>query len=277
MHYLYNNPAVNDSLYLYSCGFDATSPGHTYGPTVRSGFMLHYILSGNGVFTSGGKAWPLHQGDFFFIAPGEIIKYEASQTTPWSFFWMGFRGSLVKHYLQRCRLSPQEPVFHESQAGIIKNLFSEIIEISVLGANSDILLTSRLTEIIYLLCQTFPSEAHSALRNPKRIAIQAMQYMRNHYDRNIRIDEIACYLNIDRTYLHRLFTQEFRQSPKEYLTRVRMDKAQALLINTQYAIATIALSVGYQDALLFSKVFRHHVGVSPTDYRKSRQKNAAPR
>ncbi|POP42200.1 hypothetical protein CHU32_21385 [Superficieibacter electus] len=54
------------------------------------------------------------------IAPGEIIKYEASQATPWSFFWMGFRGSLVKHYLQRCRLSPQEPVFHESQAGIIK-------------------------------------------------------------------------------------------------------------------------------------------------------------
>lgn len=275
LNYLYNNPFANDALYLYSCGFDATAPGHTYGPTVRSGFMLHYILSGNGVFTSNGCTWPLHQGDFFFITPGEIIKYEADKTTPWAFYWMGFRGTLITHYLQRCKLSSTNPVFHESQAGIIKNTFSEIIEISTLGTNSDILIAAKLTDIIYLLCQNFPVEDEAPSHSPKKIAIQAMQYIRNHYDRNIKIEEIARYLNIDRTYLHRLFIQEFQCSPKEYLTRIRLDKARALLLNTRYSIATIAFSVGYQDALLFSKVFRHATGFSPSEYRQQKAKNAA--
>ncbi len=275
MNYLYNNSFANDSLYFYSCGFDATAPGHTYGPTVRSGYMLHYVLSGKGIFTSGGQDWALHQGDFFFIAPGEIIKYAADATTPWAFFWMGFRGSLVTNYLQRCKLSPTNPVFHENQAGIIKNLFSEIIEVSVLNSNTDILLTAKMTEMLYLLCHNFPADEPYIPRSPKRIAIQAMQYIRNHYDRNIKIEDIARYLNIDRTYLHRLFSQHFQHSPKEYLTRVRLDKAQALLLSTQYSVATIAFSVGYQDALLFSKVFRNATGLSPTDYRQQKQRNAA--
>lgn len=268
MNYLYNNPFANDSLYLYSCGFDATGPRHIYGPTVRSGFMLHYILSGSGEFTSANKVWSLRQGDFFFIVPGEIIKYEADCKMPWSFYWMGFRGTLVTELLQRCRLSAENPVFHENQPGRIKNAFSEIIEISTLGGDSDILITAKLIEILYLLCHQFPINDDITPQNPKRIAVQAMQYIRNHYDRNIKIEEVAHYLNIDRTYLHRLFVQEFQKSPKEYLTRIRIDKAKMLLLDTGYSIATIAFSVGYQDALLFSKVFRNATGYTPSEYRQ---------
>ena len=48
-----------------------------------------------------------------------------------------------------------------------------------------------------------------------------------------------------------------------------MDKAKEFLEETTDSIQDIALSVGYNDALAFSKMFRHIVGVSPSQYRKS--------
>lgn len=270
MRYLYNNPNIDDAMYLYSCGFDTTKPGHVYGPTVRSGYMLHYIISGSGIFTSGGHTWPLHKGDLFFIEPGRQIKYEASRSTHWAFFWMGFRGSLVEKYLQRCMLSASNPVFNETEAGIVKNLFSEIIEVSILEQETDILLNAKLMEVLYQLCLYFPKTPAKKGIERNKIAVQSLQYIRNHYDTAMKIEDVAAYFNIDRTWLHRQFRKEFAMSPKAYLTKLRMNKAAELLINTRFPIATIAISVGYQDPLLFSKIFRHTTGLSPSDFRQQK-------
>lgn len=269
MRYLYNNPYTNDALHLYSCGFDVTAPNHIYGPTVRSGYMLHYILSGAGRFTSENRTWSLSKGDFFFIEQGKQIQYCASETTPWAFFWMGFRGFLATEYLQRCTLSAHNAVFNEAQAGIIKNIFSEIIEVSAIEQDADILVNARLMELLYHLCRLFPAKhsANASLKN--KIAVQTMQYIRNHYDSILKIEDIAANLNVDRSWLHRQFKKEFHISPKEYLTRLRINKAAELLCNTQYPVSIIASSVGYADALLFSRIFRNATGLSPSDYRKN--------
>jgi transcriptional regulator GlxA family with amidase domain len=58
-------------------------------------------------------------------------------------------------------------------------------------------------------------------------------------------------------------------SPQEYLMQVRMKHACDLLKETDLPIKMIASSVGYENALTFSKIFKHKEGVSPLDYRKN--------
>ncbi len=270
MRYFFNNHCENKQLYLYSGGYDPTVKGHTYGPTVRSGYMLHYIYSGKGVFTSEGREFKLQEGDFFFIEPNRIIKYEADLTNPWAFYWIGFRGELVAEYLKRTSLSWFKPIFNIDKGTPIKDRMSEIIELSFIKEDNDLLLNAKLLEILHHLSVLFPSEEKSNNSSKKNILfVQALQFIRNNYETDIQISELADSLAIDRTYLHRLFKQELNMSPKEYLTEVRIRKAKELLTNTDYPINTIAQSVGYEDPQQFSKVFKQNTNLTPSSFRRN--------
>ena len=86
---------------------------------------------------------------------------------------------------------------------------------------------------------------------------------------NIQISDIAEYIGITRSYLFHIFKQNLNIAPKEYLLQYRMDKAKEFLEETRDSIQDIASNVGYHDSLAFSKMFRHVVGESPSQYRKA--------
>lgn len=66
----------------------------------------------------------------------------------------------------------------------------------------------------------------------------------------------------------RLFHQKFDISPKQYLLSIKLKKAAGLLQSTNLPVSTIAASVGFIDALAFSKKFSKTYHCSPTQYRK---------
>lgn len=269
MKYVFNNHLENKYLYLYSGGYEPTKESHVYGPTVRSGYMLHYIHSGEGTFTSGNKQYTLHEGDFFFIEPNKIIKYEASSTNPWAFYWIGFKGILVDDYLKRTSISTFNPVFNIKKGSVIKDKLSEIIEIALIKEDDDLFLNAKLLELFYHLSILFPNREEEERKNRKNILFaQALQYIRNNFESPIEISEIARLLSIDRTYLHRLFKQELGIGPKEYLTDVRIRKAKELLKTTDYPINIISQSVGYEDTQQFAKVFKRIVNTTPSKFRE---------
>ena len=57
-------------------------------------------------------------------------------------------------------------------------------------------------------------------------------------------------------------------SPQKYLINFRLNQACKLMKNTELSIAEISRSVGYQDPLYFSKLFKKEKGLSPSKYRK---------
>ncbi|MGO2890796.1 AraC family transcriptional regulator [Enterococcus devriesei] len=267
MGYFFNNTIENQQIYLYSGGYDPTEKGHTYGPTVRSGYMLHYIYSGKGIFSVNGRNYHLKAGDFFFIEPDKLIKYEADQDDPWAFYWIGFRGELVKEYLTRTSISANYPIFTSKNNQQIKDILSEIIEISLISEENDLLLNVKLLEILYQLTRCFPAETSSARNKKNTMFMKAAQYIQNNYERDLQISELSKSLSIDRSYLHRLFIKELGIGPKEYLTNVRIRKAKELLKQSDLPVKVIAYSVGYENTQQFSRVFKKIVGISPKEFR----------
>ena len=53
------NTEESDDLYVYCCGLSQTESGHSFGPALKPHFMIHFVLSGKGSFTIGGKKYPL--------------------------------------------------------------------------------------------------------------------------------------------------------------------------------------------------------------------------
>ena len=267
MNFLFNNTNTNPYLSVYTVGYEETQPSHSYGPAVRSGYMLHYIYKGRGTFTCQGKIYSLKAGDFFFISPQATIQYQAHETDPWAYYWFGFRGDLAQHYLKDTAISSDNPVFSDNDP--IKSLMNKLIEISLISESNDIMLNTCLLEILNQLNLDFPSQNKQVTQATHNLIVaKAISFMTNNYETNIRITDIANHLAIDRTYLHRLFVQEIGQAPKTFLTNIRLRKAKELLRSTKLPIKNIAYSIGFEDSGNFSKLFKHEFGMSPGDFRK---------
>jgi len=41
--------------FVYTCGYETCSPGHSYGPILRSGYLIHYVLSGCGIYRARAR------------------------------------------------------------------------------------------------------------------------------------------------------------------------------------------------------------------------------
>jgi AraC-like DNA-binding protein len=101
---------------------------------------------------------------------------------------------------------------------------------------------------------------------------QAVRWLSFQYAEQISIEELSRRLGYHRTHLSKMFKQVTGVSPMQFLLKVRMERAKELLVGEIYlSIDQIASSVGYGDALYFSKQFRKTFGVSPTEYRSRRR------
>ncbi|WP_444875694.1 AraC family transcriptional regulator [Streptomyces griseicoloratus] len=78
---------------------------------------------------------------------------------------------------------------------------------------------------------------------------------------------LAAESGVSRALFAKRFTEVMGRPPLTYLTECRMDEAEALLSDTDLAIAQIAKSVGYADAFGFSAAFKRHRGMSPSVFR----------
>lgn len=74
-------------------------------------------------------------------------------------------------------------------------------------------------------------------------------------------------------HFHRRFRAAFGQTPHDYLVRLRLARARALLRATEMPVTEVCLEVGFESLGSFSALFHRHVGVSPTAYRRRMRSN----
>jgi AraC family transcriptional regulator of arabinose operon len=100
----------------------------------------------------------------------------------------------------------------------------------------------------------------------------ALQYIKLNYD-SIKVQDIADYIGINRSYLTTIFKKQLHVSPQEYLMRYRLNIAANQLATTSLSIQEIATDIGYHNPLTFSKIFKQEFGVSPKHYREEKRQS----
>jgi AraC-like DNA-binding protein len=94
------------------------------------------------------------------------------------------------------------------------------------------------------------------------------RFLRDHMAQSLDLEQLAAFSQVSRATLVRLFRKETRQSPVQYVTRLRINRARELLQRTRMPIASIALAVGISDPYYFSRLFKTHTSFSPRQFRK---------
>ena len=91
-------------------------------------------------------------------------------------------------------------------------------------------------------------------------------HLQEHIDEDISHDVIAAKYRIHPGYLSRLFKQEMGETLSEYILRIKIERAAALLKQGKYKIGEIASMVGYSAPSYFSIIFKKYTGHSPREY-----------
>ena len=105
---------------------------------------------------------------------------------------------------------------------------------------------------------------------------QAQQYFQEHYNEDIQIKDYAKSRSMSVSWFLRSFKEFVGQPPAQYLLTLRMNNAVSLLETTDYNVTEISAIIGYDNALYFSRLFKKHKGVSPSEYRRLFQKKSSP-
>jgi two-component system response regulator YesN len=90
----------------------------------------------------------------------------------------------------------------------------------------------------------------------------------NYRDVTLSLKSIARHINMSACYFSVIFKKETGITYINYLTGIRVDKAKALLLNSNMKVYEIAYEVGYDNPTYFSTLFKKITGVSPFDYKK---------
>jgi len=109
----------------------------------------------------------------------------------------------------------------------------------------------------------------AALEGQHAAVAAALACIEERHGEDLSLDELARQARLSPHYLSELFRRQTGQSPWDYLTTLRLEKAKERLRGGDDSITAIAFAVGFNDSSYFTRVFRAREGVTPLAWRRT--------
>lgn len=264
-------PPTTTNMTVYQSGHKSEcSPGWHTRMTTYDHYIIHYILSGKGIYYAPEQRIQVEQGDLFLIKPFESIHYQADLDQPWTYYWVGFHGSDAPAILKQCGFSDTCLVRSYRQDQQLEETLRNLAYPRYVSIAQEYDLLGNLYRMFSLLIQT---NAPQPVSKSEQYLSKAIEYIQQNYlYSDLRVCDVASYVGIDRTYLYRLFYDTFQQSVQDFILDMRLKKAASLLQHSHHPIGVIAFHCGFENQSYFSTVFKKQYHQSPLQYRKTIQR-----
>lgn len=100
---------------------------------------------------------------------------------------------------------------------------------------------------------------------------QALDYIRQHYLGELSVKQVAEHVHLNPSYFSTLFKKETGETFTNYVNKLKLQRAQVLLRNTDMRMTEICQTVGFEDSTYFSSVFKKYFHMSPSEFRQSKK------
>ena len=255
----------NQSLAVTQCGLQICDNGHSCGPFLYSHYSAHFILSGKGTYTCGGKTYSLCAGQGFMIIPDMPNTYTADIDEPWKYIYANFCGADDETLVHSAGLNEDNMIFEfdltDDMLHDLTMMHSASKDQSARGYDVTgyfLLVMSRLVKA--------NTQRNANTNLPQHYVRRAISYIEDNYPEKITVESVAAYVGIDRTGLYRIFKKNLNISPVQFLISYRLERAKAMMEHDNLTISEIAISTGFFDAAHFTVAFSKKYGISPGRY-----------
>lgn len=255
-------------------------------PRVESRMLL-WCKAGYGEVTVNGKLFEIEPYDFLCLPWGHRITYQAHWKDP---FFLGGIHIIPDHKPTEpitfdVAHSPSSPLAEnpcrrdyeiQELENTVKGRFQEHSALFFLAEYAVQLFhpqppsewQARLTaqQLLYHLTQLSSSSAQETVGLPQEL-LRLMDYVHNHINQAITLQDLAALAEKSPATLHRLFQKYLHTSPAQWVSNQRVNEAQRLCRTTHLSATELADRLGFRDVYHFSKFFKRKAGLSIREYR----------
>ncbi len=229
--------------------------------TNRSSHVFIIRLNGSVLYNINGVDMLSKKGDIGFFPKGSTYSYKAlsDDTTYTSInFEADFQGSL------------QPVIYSLDNFYDAEYIGSNFTKMWNFGNPSE---KHKCLSLFYSLLSYLSSLENADYGEKKKFKIiePAEKYLTEHiYDCSLKTDTLHRLCGISNTYFRQIFISKFGINPQDYIISKRLSHAKTIIDSGDFnSIREVALSVGYNDPLYFSKAFKKMFGISPSDINKN--------
>lgn len=238
------------------------------------GYLFQYTLDGYGILESEGINHRLSKGKAFFISFPDNSRYylppSDEEDHNWSYFYIHFSGPAIEPFFQRLRELSGPIISLEIDNNAIQ-LFFELYETIRNGKQLE---RYKGSEWLYrFLIALLRGVEFPPNKKNSPYVMAAMNWMQAHYAKPQNLEEMSREIGISFSHLSRQFYKEQGITPIQHLTRLRVEHAVHLLLNTNMTIQKIAEDCGFSCGNYFAKVYKKALHVNPKEYRKQHNIN----
>jgi len=255
---------------------EAETGGSIGFPHTHNAYEVLFVTGGQARVTVGGRPYTAAAGSVVFISRLEVHRVDALDDD-----YTRYYATVSHETLQRLPVGSRlTRIFENRPLGFghcldfrphiaaIEPLFAAMVrECRQPGVFSDDMLRLLLSELLILFCRLKPEAFPVTFSRAAELTEKAKQYIKEHFDEDLSLDEVAAPLLISAGYLTHIFKQETGYSPTKYLRLCRLAEARALLVHSRLDITDIAFRVGFSDIGSFNNYFKAQTGQTPRQYR----------
>lgn len=252
-------------------------------PHYHNACEIHYYLNGGLNFFIHDQSFDVKKGDILFIDTYELhnpiyrsicdydkilITYKPSFTEMVSEFKIPDMFSLLNRKYDGVRLISVPENLRQKIEGILFNMLDagekqNEYTLTYLHLYLSLLIT-HMTD--YLDSTDKPDNQHSSLNKTLN---RIIMYINNNLEKQLSLDEISGYLNMNKYYLCRFFKEYTGLTVIDYINRKRIIAAEKLITSNKHSITDIAVMVGFNSLTHFERTFKQFTGTAPSRYRLS--------
>ncbi len=246
-------------------------------------FELCILLCPNAIHFIEGIPYEIQAFDIVGIFPNRLHKTQYPVGKPCKRLIIQFNmpthvAGLSNEYEQLLSVFKRDVPIFRFDSELQKRLYGKINDIYQLAPKKDpmrnLIIHQKFIEFLILLflnqnSNIYSNETQMSDMDKKIYAVAG--YIHAHYTKDLSLDMLSEHFRISASYLSHKFKQVTGFSVTDYIQMTRIRNVQALLINTNIPITEVVFSCGFNCFSQFNRVFRKHVGMAPSSYRKKYQ------
>lgn len=244
-------------------------------------YEISYIYQGDGYFYTNDEKHHVQKGDIYLNVPNELHKIESGDCQNFRYLYLGFMIDTntdcgisfvdIKDKFD----SNQNPVCRD-KLNISVPFLCALKELRNQNDYSSVMINSYINQILILVFRNFFNEYKNDYdyKDYRKSRKEITYNLINYFDSNVlnisALSDIAEIFGYSYSYLSHIFSEEVGIPLKDYYANKILAKAKQLLEEGELSITEISEALHYESIHSFSKSFKKHTGISPSQYKSGK-------